>query len=156
MTRIDHFHNPQAPAPNSIVAACTVVTRDSEGWVLLIRRTDNQLWALPGGAMEFGETISHTAVREVQEETGLDVEVSGLVGIYTDPCHLVEFSDGEVRQQFSICFTANLIGGTIATSDESSEVRFIAPLALDSYEIHTSMKLRIHHALAGRETPYLS
>lgn len=155
MSRIDHFHNPDAPKPNSIVPACTVVTRNAAGSVLLIRRTDNQLWALPGGAMEFGESVSQTAVREVREETGLDVEIIGLVGIYTDPHHLVEFSDGEVRQQFSICFTAELAGGVIATSEESSEVRFVAPADLDRYEIHPSMRLRIDHALAGRETPYL-
>ena len=155
MARTDHFHNPNAPAPTSIVPACTVVTRDDKGGVLLIRRTDNQLWALPGGAMEFGESISQTAVREVREETGLDVRVTGLVGIYTDPHHLVEFSDGEVRQQFSICFTAKLTGGTIATSDESSEVSFIAPEALDDHEIHPSMRLRIEHALEQRAAPYL-
>lgn len=155
MTRIDHFHNPHAPKPNSIVPACTVVARDAHGSVLLIRRTDNKLWALPGGAMEFGENLSQAAIREVHEETGLTVEISGLVGIYTDPHHLVEFSDGEVRQQFSICFTANVVGGTIATSDESSDVRFIAAADLDRYQIHPSMRLRIEHALAGRETPYL-
>ena len=140
---IDHFHDPDAPQPNSIVPACTVVTRDADGSVLLIRRTDNQLWALPGGAMEFGESVSQTAVREVREETGLAVEISGLAGVYTDPHHLIEFSDGEVRQQLSICFTADL------------EVRFVALVDLDRYEIHPSMRLRIDHALAGRETPYL-
>ena len=155
MSRTDHFHNPNAPKPNSIVPACTVVTRNAQGSVLLIRRTDNQLWALPGGAMEFGESVRQTAVREVHEETGLDVKISGLVGIYTDPHHLVEFSDGEVRQQFSICFTADLAGGAIATSEESSEVRFVAPVDLASFEIHPSMRLRIDHALADRETPYL-
>lgn len=155
MSRIDHFHNPDAPKPNSIVPACTVVTRNGDGSVLLIRRTDNQLWALPGGAMEFGESVGQTAVREVREETGLEVKITGLVGIYTDPHHLVEFSDGEVRQQFSICFTAELLGGTIATSEESSEVRFVPPADLDNYEIHPSMRLRIDHALACRETPYL-
>jgi ADP-ribose pyrophosphatase YjhB (NUDIX family) len=155
MSRIDHFHNPEAPTPNSIVPACTVVVRDDEGKVLLIRRTDNQLWALPGGAMEFGENIVETAAREVEEETGLETKVTGLVGIYTDPHHLVEFSDGEVRQQFSICFMADLIGGETTTSDESSEVQFIAPAELDALHIHPSMRLRIDHALEGRETPYL-
>ena len=155
MSRIDHFHNPSAPEPNSIVPACTVVARDPEGGVLLIRRTDNQLWALPGGAMEFGESVVETAVREVREETGLDVRVNGLVGIYTDPHHLVEFSDGEVRQQFSICFTAELIGGTIATSDESSDVRFVYPADLDGFDIHPSMRLRIEHGLSEKAAPYL-
>jgi 8-oxo-dGTP pyrophosphatase MutT (NUDIX family) len=155
MSRVDHFHNPSAPAPNSIVPACTVVARDVKGRVLLIRRTDNLLWALPGGAMEFGEDITQTAIREVEEETGLKVVVTGLVGIYTDPHHLVEFSDGEVRQQFSICFSADPIGGQFETSEESSDVCFVHPADLDSLEIHPSMRLRIEHALAERAAPYL-
>ncbi len=155
MTRTDHFHNPTAPAANSIVAACTVFIRDDSGAVLLIQRTDNQLWALPGGAMEFGENLEMTAVREVEEETGLQIRVTGLVGIYTDPNHVVEFSDGEVRQQFSICLTGALEGGEIRTSDESSHVAFIAPGNLDTLTIHPSMRLRINHGLAELATPYL-
>ena len=155
MTRTDHFHNPDAPAANSIVAACTVFIRDQAGAVLLIQRTDNQLWALPGGAMEFGENLETTAIREVEEETGLIVRVTGLVGIYTDPHHVVEFSDGEVRQQFSICLTGALEGGQIRTSDESSHVAFIAPADLDGLTIHPSMRLRIDHGLAERSVPYL-
>jgi ADP-ribose pyrophosphatase YjhB (NUDIX family) len=62
--------------------------------------------ALPGGGQEIGEYIAETAVRETREETGVDIEVTGPVGIYTNPNHVVEFSDGEVRQQFSICFRA--------------------------------------------------
>lgn len=155
MTRTDHFHNPDAPAPNSIVAACTVFVRDDAGGVLLIQRTDNHLWALPGGAMEFGEDISGAAVREVEEETGLLIRVSGLVGIYTDPNHVVEFTDGEVRQQFSICLTGSLEGGEIRTSDESSHVAFIAPDDLDRLTIHPSMRLRIDHGIAELAAPYL-
>lgn len=155
MSRIDHFHNPNAPVPNSIVPACTVVACNDQGSVLLIRRTDNNLWALPGGAMEFGESITRTAVREVEEETGIHVLITGLVGIYSDPNHLIEFSDGEVRQQFSICFTARPTGGSPTLSDESSDVRFIQPRCLDDLDIHPSMRLRIGHALAERSAPYL-
>lgn len=155
MTRTDHFHNPDAPAANSIVAACTVFIRDEAGAVLLIQRTDNQLWALPGGAMEFGENLSTAAVREVEEETGMRIRVTGIVGIYTDPHHVVEFSDGEVRQQFSICLTGALEGGAIRTSDESSHVEFVAPNRLDDLTIHPSMRLRIDHGLAELAAPYL-
>lgn len=52
-----------------------------------------------------------TVVREVKEETGIDVEVVGLVGIYTDPGHVSAFGDGEVRQEFSLCFRARAVGG---------------------------------------------
>jgi len=155
LTRIEHFNDPQAPKPNSIVAAVTVHVVNERGCVLLIQRTDNGLWALPGGAQEFGEYIAETAVRETLEETGITVEVTGIVGVYTNPHHVVEFSDGEVRQQFSICFRASYISGSPTTSDESSSVRWIDPGELDRLPIHTSMRLRIDHGYERRPTPYI-
>lgn len=155
MTRIEHFNDPDAPSPNSIVAAVTVHVVDGEGRVLLIRRTDNELWALPGGAQEFGEYIAQTAVRETKEEAGITVEVVDVVGIYTNPNHLVEFSDGEVRQQFSICFRARYVDGTPTPSDESSQVRWVPREELDSLRIHPSMRLRIDHGHENRPKPYI-
>ena len=57
--------------------------------MLVINRTDNGNWALPGGALDLGESLVQTAVREVKEETGIDCEITGLVGIYTDPRHVI-------------------------------------------------------------------
>ncbi|MFI2713735.1 NUDIX hydrolase [Micromonospora sp. NPDC018662] len=155
MTRIDHFDNPDAPKPNSIVAAVSVFVQDGQGRVLLIQRTDNHLWALPGGAQEFGEYIAEAAVRETREETGVEVEVTGIVGIYTNPSHVVEYSDGEVRQQFSICLRARYVSGRPAPSDESSEVRWLAHDELSDLTIHPSMRLRIDHGLEDRQQPYI-
>jgi ADP-ribose pyrophosphatase YjhB (NUDIX family) len=154
MARIEHFNNPNAPKPNSIVVAVTVFVQDEHGRVLLIQRTDNGLWALPGGAQDFGEYIAETAVRETREETGIEIEVTGVVGIYTNPNHVVEYSDGEVRQQFSICFRARYISGMPTTSEESSAVRWVAENKLGSLSIHPSMRLRIVHGLTGSE-PYI-
>jgi ADP-ribose pyrophosphatase YjhB (NUDIX family) len=155
MTRIDHFHNPDAPAANSIVVATTAFVLDGEDRVLLIRRTDNDLWALPGGAQEVGEYVAETAVRETKEESGVDIEVIGVVGIYTNPHHVVEFSDGEVRQQFSICFRGRPLGGELRPSDESSEVAWIGAGSLDTLHIHPSMRLRIDHGYERRPEPYI-
>src|SRR2546421_5435545 len=155
MARIEHFNDPHAPKANSIVVAVTVFVLDDQDQVLLIHRTDNDLWALPGGAQEFGEYISETAVRETKEEAGVDIEVTGIVGIYTNPNHVVEFSDGEVRQQFSICFRARLLGGELRPSDESSEVRWVPQAQLDELSIHPSMRLRINHGYENRDTPYI-
>ncbi|MCX5117271.1 NUDIX domain-containing protein [Micromonospora sp. NBC_00362] len=155
MARIEHFNNPNAPKPNSIVVAVTVFVQDEQGRVLLIQRTDNGLWALPGGAQDFGEYIAEAAVRETREETGIVVEVTGVVGIYTNPNHVVEYSDGEVRQQFSICFRGRYMSGEPATSDESSAVRWVGHDELDELMIHPSMRLRIDTGFERRSEPYI-
>src|SRR5258708_12217582 len=102
MTRIDYWNNPHAPMANSLVPAASAVVTDNEGKILLHRRSDNDLWALPGGAMEIGESISETVVREAKEETGLDVGIKRLFCIYTNPNPQQAFSDAEIQQKFSL------------------------------------------------------
>lgn len=155
MTRIDHYHDSDAPRATRMVPAVTAIVRDGPGDILLQKRVDNELWALPGGVIDIGETVSQAVTREVKEETGLDVEITRLVGIYSDPHHVIEYSDGEVRQQFSICFETTSRGGQLAASSESTEVRFVTINELDSLPIHPSMRLRIQHALENRESPVI-
>ncbi|GHF42419.1 NUDIX hydrolase [Streptomyces mashuensis] len=156
MSRTDYFNDPKAPAANSVVPSVTAVVRNEAGELLLIHKTDNDLWALPGGGHEIGESIADTVVREVEEETGIRVEVLEVSGLYTDPGHVMAYDDGEVRQQFSICFRARPVGGELRTSSESKEVRWVPPADLDELDIHPSMRLRIDHGLDGRrERPYI-
>jgi ADP-ribose pyrophosphatase YjhB (NUDIX family) len=128
---------------------------DNEGRILLHRRRDNGLWALPGGLMEVGETIAETARRETKEETGLEVEPVSLVGVYTNPGHVVAFSDGEVRQQFSLCFACRLLGGEISVSEESSAVAFFSVQELEQVKMHPSIRLCIQHFLQQRSEPFI-
>jgi ADP-ribose pyrophosphatase YjhB (NUDIX family) len=153
--RIEHYDDPNAPGPNSLVPAASAVVTNERGEILLQRRVDNDLWALPGGTMDFGETIVQTAEREVREETGLVVRVDGIVGTYSDPRHIIEYTDGEVRQQFNICFHAELLGGQLRSSDESTEVRWVPPSELDDLPIHRTTRLRLDHFLERRSKPYL-
>ncbi|WP_181763697.1 NUDIX hydrolase [Streptomyces albidus (ex Kaewkla and Franco 2022)] len=153
--RIDYFRDPQAPLANSVVPSVVAIVRNDTGDLLLIHKTDNDLWALPGGGHDIGESISDTVVREVEEETGVRVVVDGVVGLYTDPRHVMAYDDGEVRQQFSICFRAVPMGGELRTSSESKEVRWVSPSDLDDLNVHPSMRLRIQHGLAGRAEPYV-
>jgi ADP-ribose pyrophosphatase YjhB (NUDIX family) len=155
MARIDYFNDPNAPKPNSIVPSVTAVALNEAGEVLLIHKTDNDLWALPGGGVDVGESVADAAVRETKEETGFDVEVTGLVGLYTNPAHVMAYDDGEVRQQFSICFTAKITGGKLRTSSESKEVAFVRPDRLDGLNIHPSMRMRIDRGLSGTTEPYI-
>ncbi|MFB7618409.1 NUDIX domain-containing protein [Kitasatospora sp. NPDC056181] len=156
MSRTDYFHDPAAPPANSVVPSVTAVVTDDVGRLLLIHRTDNNLWALPGGGHDIGESVAESVVREVREETGIEVEVVAVSGLYTDPRHVMAYDDGEVRQQFSICFKARPLGGSLRTSEESKEVRWVDPADLDDLDIHPSMRLRIKHGLeADRVQPYI-
>lgn len=155
MARIEHYHDPNAPKANSIVVAVSVFVRDDRGRVLLIQRTDNGLWSLPSGGQEIGETVAQTAVRETLEETGIEVEVVGLVGVYSDPGHVIEYSNGEVRQQFSLCFRGKPRRGTLTTSEESSDVRWLSRDELPDLPIHPSTQLRIQHGYENRPEPYI-
>ncbi|MEU1670633.1 NUDIX domain-containing protein [Streptomyces roseifaciens] len=155
MTRTEYYDDPDAPRPNSMVVAASAVVTDDQGRILLQRRRDNGLWALPGGGMDLDDSLPGTAVREVREETGLDVEITGLVGTYTDPRHIIAYSDGEVRRQFNVCFTARITGGEPAISDESTELRFVTPTELDALPMHHTQRLRLQHFLEHRPSPYL-
>jgi ADP-ribose pyrophosphatase YjhB (NUDIX family) len=156
MARTDFYNDPVAPKPTSIVVAASAFVLDADRRLLMIRRTDSGLYALPGGRHELGETMSATAIRETYEETGVKIEVTGLVGIYSNPNHVIAFSDGEIRQEFSICFRAHPLGGTPRPSDESTEVEWVERDKLRELDIHPSIMLRIEHGFTDRSEPYYS
>lgn len=154
--RIDFYDDPDAPPANSIVPSVNVVIENDNGEILFIRRSDNGNWAVPGGAIDLGESMSDAAVRETQEETGIDCEVVGLVGIYTDPKHIILYtSNGEARQEFSIVLRARMTGGRPTPSSESTEVRWFAAREVADLQMDGSMRRRIDHYLEGAPSPYL-
>ena len=132
------------------------VTNDV-GEVLLIRRSDNDNWALPGGAVDLGESLTQAAVRETLEESGIECEITGVSGIYTDPGHVILYtSDGEVRQEFSILLTASPTGGHPTPSSETSDVRWVGAGELGNYRMDRSMRMRIDHYLERRDSPCIN
>ena len=151
MGRRDFQDDPAAPPANSLVPAASVVVVDDQDRILLHRRTDNDQWALPGGVMEIGESIADCARREAREETGLEVELLGIVGIYSDPGHVFAYDDGEVRQEFSICFHGRPTGGSLAVSPESHEVRFFSPQDVADLPMVESIRLRVNDYLRRAE-----
>ena len=155
MTRIDHINDPLAPPPNSLVPSAVAFIENDRGEVLLIRRTDNGDWALPGGGHDLGERIEDTAVREAKEETGLDIEITGLIGIYTNPNHLIEYGDGEVRQQFALSFRARVVGGEISSNHEATAIEWKSHNKLSTLPMNDGMRLRIEHGFEQRPNPYL-
>ncbi len=116
---------------------------DDDGRVLLQRRTDNGMWALPGGKMELGESLAGCGIRETLEETGITVDITGIVGTYTDPGHVFAYDDGEVRQEFSICLLGRPVGGELRVSDESHEVAWFTPAQTDGLPMVASIRKRL-------------
>ena len=154
--RIDYYDDPEAPAANSLVPSVNVVVTDDAGRVLMIQRTDNGNWAVPGGAIDLGESLPDAAIRETFEETGITCELTGILGTYTDPRHVMLYtSDGEVRQEFSIVLTARPISGEPTTSDESREVRWVPRDKLAGLQMDRSMRLRLEHYLADDGRPHI-
>lgn len=154
--RIDYYNDPDAPKPNSLVPSVNVVVTNDAGDILMIRRSDNGNWAVPGGAIDLGESLPQAAVRETLEETGVLCEITGLVGTYTDPRHVILYtSNGEARQEFSIVLTASAVSGEPTPSDESTEVRWVPRAEVEALPMDRSMRLRISHYLAEPPLPHI-
>jgi ADP-ribose pyrophosphatase YjhB (NUDIX family) len=156
MARTDYYEDPNAPKATRIVPATSAIVLNDVGDILLQKRSDNDLWALPGGTMNPGESVAQCVIREVREETGLDVKPEYITGIYSNPAHIVAYSDGEVRQQFSICFFCTLLGGEIHLSDESLQVAFFPLREVLQLQMHPSIRLRVQHFQEHRTQPFFS
>lgn len=150
MGRIDYWNDPDAPKANSLVVAASAVVTDTDGRIALHKRVDNNLWALPGGTTELGESIRDTATREVLEETGLTVEVEYVIAVYSDPAHVFAYDDGEVRQEFSVCVKCSTLAGRLRASSESHEVNWFTPTEVDDLSIHPRIRARVTDYLAGK------
>ena len=155
LTRKVYFHDAAAPPASVVVPSVFVVVRRADR-VLLVRRCDSGMWELPGGRVDVGENATGAAVREVAEEAGVTVEVTGLVGSFTDPGHVVRSREGEVRQQFVLVFRARVVGGVPHPDlDETSEAAWIATGELTDFPMEPPVRLWLSAALDDAVPPYL-
>jgi len=116
------------PTEVRVSVSAVVRRREDPGEILLMKRSDNQHWGLPGGFVEPGESVVVATQREVREETGYEIEVGRLVGVYSDPrTQVVEYADRRRVQVVNLCFEA-VAGsrGALGTPDETLEVGFFA------------------------------
>ena len=144
--RVDYYHAPDAPAANSIVPAAAVAI-EHEGHILMLQRRDSGNWTLPGGTLEFGESLAECAVRELKEETGLDVQVTGIVGTYTDPDVRIAYSDGEVRQEFTVVFHGVSTGHEVSLDSESMGFQWVHKDKLLDLRLADSQRRRLEDLL---------
>lgn len=99
--------------------------RNEKGEILLQRRSDKNEWGFPGGAIEIGESAKDTVIREIKEETGLDVIPQELIGIYTG--YFDEYPNGDKAQVISIFFDLKIVGGCLdEMNNESIELKYFS------------------------------
>lgn len=121
--------------------SASAIVRNEAGHFLLIKREDLRIWTPPGGQVDYGETIEEAARREAFEETGVEVAIDKLHGIYR-----FEFSR---KTTLNFVYNAHPIGGKPTPSIESIDVRYFSPDALPD-RMHAIARQRIDNVLAGR------
>ncbi|MCP2167997.1 NUDIX hydrolase [Goodfellowiella coeruleoviolacea] len=154
MGAVDHFNDPDAPRANSLRPAVNTFVQDGAGRVLLVHRAEQDLHTLPGGEQRPGETPLDAVLRTTYAETGVRVAVTGLVGVYSDPAHVVAHDDGEVRQEFVLCFRATPSDGELDTRDQTMKADWVNPARMYELAIHPAVRLRIQHGFDDRREPY--
>lgn len=122
--------NPSKDTPVRIGVGVIIMRED--GNILLEQRADCGMWGLPGGRIEPGETVESAAHREVFEETGLEVVLGKLIGIYSDPCQrIVEYLDnGDIVHLVDVVVEAKVSGGYLKRSSESLDLQYFSPESL--------------------------
>jgi 8-oxo-dGTP pyrophosphatase MutT (NUDIX family) len=131
-----------------VQAGVSAVIFNARGEVLLEKRSDNGFWGLPGGAVDVGESVEQTTIREVWEETGLRVAVKRLVGVYSDPRRhgVSSYPDGNVVQFVALCFECVTESGELSISDESTDIGYFPPDDLPENTLPAN-RIRIGDAL---------
>ncbi|MBM3179117.1 MAG: NUDIX domain-containing protein [Chloroflexi bacterium] len=119
--------------------------------VLLTQRADNGRWCLPGGAMEAGESAAEACAREVWEETGLEVRVKRLIGVYSNPDQLVMYPNGDKIFMVVLSFEAEIIAGELGLSHETTAFGYFSPQEMEKMPMHGEHKSRVQDALLGGE-----
>ena len=132
--------------------ASAIIFDESREKVLLTKRTDNGRWCIPGGGMDPGESVEEACVREVYEETGLHVETTRLVGVYTNPGMVVEYADGNVIQPVAISFEAVVTGGEMGLSNETTDVGYFPVEEMEKLDLMENHVERIQDAMKNLET----
>ncbi|WP_017470441.1 NUDIX domain-containing protein [Amphibacillus jilinensis] len=141
---------------DELKAGIAVIILNEENQVLLQKRADVGRWGIPSGHVEIGETVSEAAIREVKEETNLDIKIKKLIGVYSEPdSQTFVYPNGKAVHFITTCFLAEIKGGELrCNSNESLEIKFFGLHVLpdDLIKMHPNW---LKDALAQREKAFI-
>ena len=143
-----YYKDPNAPSPTQplLPGVCAVIL-NKKGQILLHKREDNEMWTLPGGKMDIGESISDCCKREIEEELRLKVKVKKLVGIYTSPDYVFDFGRGFVFQPFIVAFLCNSTSNDFIINNESTDAKWFNEEEISELEMIPNTLRIINHSL---------
>ena len=148
-------NQPNAPNPNRplLPGACAVLI-NNEGKVFLHKRIDSNFWALPGGKMKLGESISECCWRELKEETNLNTKIVKLIGVYTSPKIIFKFANGDVFQSFVVAFLCQAQKGNVILNRESKVHRWVNLKELKNLKTLPFVKKMISDAFSKKQSTF--
>jgi ADP-ribose pyrophosphatase YjhB (NUDIX family) len=153
MTQV--LYGPRLGKQGKIRLGCSAAIFDEQGRILLTRRADNGQWCLPGGRMESGESAAEACEREVFEETGLNVRVKRLVGVYSHPDQLVIYPDGNKVHVVALHFEAEITGGELGLSNETTDFGYFTFEEIEGLELLGRHKERIIDTMANQSEAFI-
>lgn len=134
--------------------AAGVIVWDDRGRLLLLRRSDDGTWGVPGGWVGPGESAREAAVREVLEECGLHVQVTGLLGVYSNPADMhLTYPNGDQAEFVTTVFEARVVREGGERDGEALEVRFFAPDELP--QVRRTDACMVRDAVSGEPRPFV-
>lgn len=138
-------------ASTLIKLGVAVIPYDHRGWILLEKRADCGRWGLLGGRVDAGESVRDAIHREVREESGLEIEIAELVGVYSNPHDrtVVYLDKGDKKQLVDICVSAKIIGGELRCSEESECLAFYNPATIHGIDLIPPSIKPLNDFLAG-------
>lgn len=145
--RSDFTNETNAPFANSIKPAVAVAIINEQKEILLLKRSDSGKWTMPGGTLDFGEDLITCAIREVKEEIGYKVKITDIIGTYTNPNTVIAYSDGEVRQEFTILYKGEIKSGQPVIDSESTAYQWINLDQAKELPMANSQKQRIEDVI---------
>jgi mutator protein MutT len=151
----EFYQDPNAPRAHDVLPAAFAAVRNVAGEVLVVRRIDDGYWELPGGRIDVGESAAQAVIREVAEESGVTIALTGS-GVYSDPTHVLLDPDGSVHQQLALCFHAVPAEADRAAEPrpdgiETKEAAWCALDAVANLVMHPAMRLRLHDAITASQ-----